>query len=129
MKTVGLVVFIIVLAIELAFTNALNVLNQGISQISDINIFNQPKFAFFTHGKELEVCVNNTENFPIIICVIKGKEIILCNPQTIPSLTARNITLIISNYHEFETNLRNEDCVVFIKLHFLNVTFCTSEKI
>jgi choline-glycine betaine transporter len=58
-KTVGLIAFIAVLAIELIFMNALNSLNQGISQLSNINIFSQPKMSFFAEGNKLEVCINN----------------------------------------------------------------------
>ncbi len=129
MNTLGLIVFILVLIVELAFINGLSVLNQGIAQLSEINIFNQPKLSFFIYHNCLEVCVNNTESFPITICTIKGKEITLPTQQTIPAFTAKNITLLIKNYQEFESNLKNDNCVVFIKIHFLNVTSCMSEKI
>ncbi|QXJ29262.1 hypothetical protein J5U23_02131 [Saccharolobus shibatae B12] len=129
MKTVGLIAFIVVLAIELIFMNALNSLNQGILQLSNINIFSQPKISFFIEGNKLEVCINNPENFSIVVCNINGKEISLPNPRIVPALTAENITLQVNNYHEFYNNIRNNDCIVFIKLHFLNVTVCTSETI
>ncbi|MQL55984.1 hypothetical protein [Acidianus ambivalens] len=129
MKTVGLIAFIAVLAIELIFMNALNSLNQGISQLSNINIFSQPKMSFFAEGNKLEVCINNPENFPVVVCSINGKEISLPSSAVIPAQTAENITLQVNNYHEFYSNIKNDDCTVFIKLHFLNVTVCTSETI
>ncbi|AEE94917.1 conserved hypothetical protein [Acidianus hospitalis W1] len=129
MKTVGLIAFIVVLAIELIFMNALNSLNQGISQLSNINIFSQPKMSFFAEGNKLEVCINNPENFPVVVCSINGKEISLPSSAVIPAQTAENITLQVNNYHEFYSNIKNGDCTVFIKLHFLNVTVCTSETI
>ena len=129
MKTVGLIAFIAVLAIELIFMNALNSLNQGISQLSNINIFSQPKMSFFAEGNKLEVCINNPENFPVVVCSINGKEISLPSSAVIPAQTAENITLQVNNYHELYSNIKNGDCTVFIKLHFLNVTVCTSETI
>jgi len=128
-KTVGLIAFIAVLAIELIFMNALNSLNQGISQLSNINIFSQPKVSFFAEGNKLEVCINNPENFPVVVCSINGKEISLPSSAVIPAQTAENITLQVNNYHELYSNIKNGDCTVFIKLHFLNVTVCTSETI
>ena len=129
MKTVGLIAFIAVLAIELIFMNPLNSLNQGISQLSNINIFSQPKMSFFAEGNKLEVCINNPENFSVVVCSINGKEISLPSSAVIPAQTAENITLQVNNYHEFYSNIKNGDCTVFIKLHFLNVTVCTSETI
>lgn len=129
MKTVGLIAFIAVLSIELIFMNALNSLNQGVSQLSNINIFSQPKMSFFVEGNKLEVCINNPENFPVIVCSINGKEISLPSSAVIPAQTAENITLHVNNYHEFYNNIKNDNCIIFIKLHFLNVTVCTSERI
>jgi len=90
-KTVGLIAFIAVLAIELIFMNALNSLNQGISQLSNINIFSQPKVSFFAEGNKLEVCINNPENFPVVVCSINGKEISLPSSAVIPAQTAENM--------------------------------------
>ena len=118
MKTVGLIAFIAVLAIELIFMNALNSLNQGISQLSNINIFSQPKMSFFAEGNKLEVCINNHENFPVVVCSINGKEISLPSSAVISAQTAENITLQVNNYHEFYSNIKNGDCMVFIKRKF-----------
>ncbi|AWR96364.2 hypothetical protein DFR86_01570 [Acidianus sulfidivorans JP7] len=123
-KIIAIILFITVAVIYLFILDYYSYLTLGINQIHNI-ISYEPNFKYYISSNNLTLCIINNQNFSITVYNISGKSIYLPKIQVIPSLTEKNISLIITNQKQFDQNLNNSNCPLNITIGFLdsNISF------
>lgn len=127
-RVIAIVVFIIVILVELFVLNGYSYIYLGTSQIRSI-MSNQPSFKYYISTDRVIVCVENNQNFTIFIYNISGKYIYLPQIEKIPSFSIKNISLVITNASAFSQAINSGNCVLSIKIGFLDANVTTTQVI
>lgn len=127
-KVIGIVTFMIVVIIQLFILNFYTYVYSGITQFHTM-FSAQPSFKYYISQDDIIVCISNNENFSIYVYNISGKYIYLPKTEIIPQLSTKNISLIIINTTAFNNAVKAANCVLTIKIGFLDSNITTTQVI
>ncbi|BAB66688.1 hypothetical protein [Sulfurisphaera tokodaii] len=119
-KIVGIILAIIFILLYISTIQ--NSYYEGIQQINSFsNVSNDLKFSLVSFNKSsLIVNVKNPLNISIIICNISGKYLYLSKSKVILPYSNENLTLIITNFSGFVSNINAKNETIIIKIKILD---------